>query len=121
MKGFYPEGFSGAGKAQSAAFYTETNLKEAMISGEILTATAYMCDGEHTLICSLGSMKGIIPRNEGAVGIEEGETRDIALISRVGKPVCFTVSEIKEDENGTKYALLSRKNAQPRACRRRKL
>ena len=114
MKGFNPEGWIGAEKLQNRTFYTETNLKEAIISGEILTATAYMCDSEHNLLCSLGSMKGIIPRSEGAIGIEEGETRDIALISRVGKPVCFTVSEITEDEKGVKLAVLSRRRAQIR-------
>ena len=114
MKGFNPEGWSGCGKTQDRAFYTETNLKEAITNGEILSATVYMCDSEHNLLVNLGSMKGIIPRKEGAVGIEEGETRDIALISRVGKSVCFTVNEITEDEKGTKVALLSRKTAQLR-------
>lgn len=114
MKGFNPEGWSGCGKTQDRAFYTETNLKEAITNGEILSATVYMCDSEHNLLVNLGSMKGIIPRKEGAVGIEEGETRDIALISRVGKSVCFTVNEITEDEKGAKVALLSRKTAQLR-------
>ena len=57
-------------------------------------------------------MKGIIEREEGAIGIKEGKTRDIALISRVGKPVCFKVVDIKTDETGAKYALLSRRSAQ---------
>ena len=57
-------------------------------------------------------MRGIIPRDEGAIGIEDGSTRDIALISRVGRPVCFKVNEIKTDNSGRLYALLSRKAAQ---------
>jgi small subunit ribosomal protein S1 len=52
-------------------------------------------------------MKGLIPRNEGAIGIEDGTTRDIALISRVNKPICFKVTGFEE---GT--AMLSRKAAQ---------
>ena len=62
-------------------------------------------------------MKGIIPRNEGAVGIEEGYIRDIALISRVGKNVCFIPEEIRRNAEGKMYAILSRKKAQLKAQR----
>lgn len=87
-------------------------LSEAKSKEVILEATALMCDSEHNLIVDLNCMKGIIKRNEGAVGIEEGRVRDIALISRVGKPVCFTVEQIKTDSSGKFYAELSRKKAQ---------
>lgn len=87
-------------------------LTEAKSKEIILEATALMCDSEHNLIVDLNCMKGIIKRNEGAVGIEEGRVRDIALISRVGKPVCFTVEQIKTDSSGKFYAELSRKKAQ---------
>lgn len=87
-------------------------LTEAKSKEIILEATALMCDAEHNLIVDLNCMKGIIKRDEGAVGIEEGRVRDIALISRVGKPVCFTVEQIKTDASGKFYAELSRKKAQ---------
>ena len=87
-------------------------LTEAKSKEIILEATALMCDCEHNLIVDLNCMKGIIKRSEGAVGIEEGRVRDIALISRVGKPVCFTVEQIKTDSSGKFYAELSRKRAQ---------
>jgi len=54
-------------------------------------------------------MKGIIPRNEGAVGIDDGTTRDIALISRVNKPICFKVTGF---DSNSGMAVLSRKQAQ---------
>ena len=57
-------------------------------------------------------MRGIIPREEGAIGISDGSTRDIALISRVGKPVSFVITDIKVDEFGRPCAYLSRKCAQ---------
>ena len=120
MKGLYPEGFmetAGEGKSRN---YKLSELREAMINGEILDATAYMCDSDHNLIINLGCMRGVIPRIEGAIGIQEGYTRDIALISRVGKTVCFTVEEISCDCDGKPYALLSRRNAQKR-CRDEKL
>ncbi len=39
------------------------------------------------MIIDFPCMKGIIPRIEGAIGIDDGTTRDIALISKVNKPV----------------------------------
>ncbi len=120
MKGFYPEGFmEGLGDSRSRV-YKLSELKEAQADRDILEATAYMCDSDHNLLVNLGCMRGIIPRVEGAIGIQEGYTRDIALISRVGKTVCFTVEEISSDGEGKPYALLSRRNAQKR-CREEKL
>ncbi|MBQ3088456.1 MAG: 30S ribosomal protein S1 [Clostridia bacterium] len=87
-------------------------LTEAKSKEIILEATALMCDSEHNLTVDLGCMKGIIKRNDGALGIEEGRIRDIALISRVGKPLSFTVEQIKTDASGKFYAELSRKKAQ---------
>ena len=113
MLGFCPEGRN---KNEEKRSYTAEKLYEAASSGDILEATAYMCDTEHNLLVNLGGMKGVIPRLEGAVGIAEGITRDIALISRVGKQVCFTVEEIKTDGYNRPYALLSRRRAQQK-CR----
>ncbi|MBQ2469574.1 MAG: S1 RNA-binding domain-containing protein, partial [Ruminococcus sp.] len=59
--------------------------------------------------------RGVIPREEGAIGIRDGSVRDIAVISRVNRPVCFTVTDFRTDGNGREYALLSREKAQ-RLC-----
>lgn len=87
-------------------------LREAMEKGVILEAKAVLCTNSHDLIIDLPYAKGIISREEGALGITEGTTRDIALISRVNKYVCFKVKAIKLDENGFLTAHLSRKDAQ---------
>lgn len=87
-------------------------LQEAMTQGRILEARCKICDSEHNLVVDLPCIKGIIPRNEGAIGIEEGTTRDIALISKVNKPVCFKVTEITTDKNNQPVAILSRKAVQ---------
>lgn len=92
-------------------------LTEAKSKEIVLEATVLMCDSEHNLTVNLGCMKGIIKRNDGALGIEEGRVRDIALISRVGKPVCFTVEQIKTDSSGKFYAELSRKKAQEKCIK----
>ena len=89
-------------------------IREAMERGEILEARAILCDSEHNLSVDLGCMRGFIPREEGAVGIREGSVRDIAVISRVGKPVSFLVSEVVSDAAGRELAILSRARAQRR-------
>lgn len=111
MKGFYPEGKMQQ-NISKANTYTMEQLEEAIGKRSVLEAVAYMCDSEHNLLVNLGCMKGVIPRNEGALGIAEGQVRDIAIISRVGKSVCFVVEKIKEDSFGKPYAILSRRKAQ---------
>ncbi len=88
------------------------SLQEAMAQGRILEARAVICDSEHNLIVDLPCIKGIIPRNDGAIGITEGSTKDIALISKVNKPVCFKVMSITTDDKGEAIAYLSRKAVQ---------
>lgn len=80
--------------------------------GTPIEARALLCDRDHNLHVDLISMKGIIHRDEGAIGIDDGSTRDIALISRVNKPVIFKITAIKTDEKGDPLAILSRKSVQ---------
>ncbi|MBR5223177.1 MAG: 30S ribosomal protein S1 [Clostridia bacterium] len=112
MNGFYPEGKLYNTQENKRYMLSPATLLDAQIRGVVLEAPVIMCDTDHNLIVNLGCMKGVIPRREGAIGIDSGATRDIALISRVGKPVCFIITEIKSDEDGELYALLSRKKAQ---------
>ncbi|HBE15042.1 MAG TPA: RNA-binding protein, partial [Ruminococcaceae bacterium] len=51
----------------------------------------------------------------GALGIREGSVRDIAVISRVGRAVCFVIKEFVRQENGM-TAVLSRADAQQRCA-----
>ncbi len=110
MINFYPEGWNLGEKKKER--FTSADLAEAKVQQTILEAPVIMCDASHNLVVDLGCMKGIIPREEGAVGIIEGYTRDIALISRVGKTVCFVVTAITADAYSKPYALLSRRKAQ---------
>lgn len=87
-------------------------LTEAMEKGVILEARAAVCDSSHNLIVDLPCADGIILRENGAIGIAEGKTRDIALISRVNKIVCFKVINIAASENGKITVQLSRAAAQ---------
>ena len=112
MKEYYPEGFLIKTEENKRYFSSVSSLSVAQIDGVILEANAILCDRSHDLTVDLGCMKGIIKREEGAIGIAEGTTRDIALISRVGKPVCFKIIDIKNTDDGEQYAVLSRKSAQ---------
>ena len=84
-------------------------LREAMEQNRILEGSALLCSADHDLTVQLGKFMGTIPRSEAALGIAEGTTREIAILSRVGKPICFTVMSL---ENGI---LLSRRRAQEKA------
>lgn len=114
MKGYFPEGWLADTVANKKRIFTPLSITQAMQTGDILEATVLMCDADHNLIVNLGCMNGIIPRQEGAIGIKEGTVRDIALISRVGKQVCFTVKSVETDSLGKMYAVLSRREAQIR-------
>ena len=112
MKEYYPEGWLTSSIENRKGMLTPSALAAALTNQTVLEATALMCDTEHNQTVDLGCMTGIIPRSEGAIGISEGTTRDIALISRVGRPVCFVVTDIRTDQNGRLFALLSRRRAQ---------
>ena len=92
-------------------------LAQAMAQETILEGRAVLCDYQHDLVVDLGWCRGLIPRAEGAVGIADGSTRDIAIISRVGKPVSFLVRELRQLPQGGVLPVLSRRLAQER-CRR---
>lgn len=86
------------------------DIYAAAQDGSILESIAVRCDIHHNLIIQLDGLTGIMPREECAVGIDTGQTREIAILSRVGKPVCFKVQYIEGDT-----AYLSRRAAQQEA------
>ncbi|MCI8594506.1 MAG: 30S ribosomal protein S1 [Oscillospiraceae bacterium] len=86
-------------------------LLDAYSSGQILEGQAISCSADHDLTVQFGNITGVIPRVETALGIEEGATKEIAILSRVGKPVCFTVIAIQE-KNGMLSPVFSRRAAQ---------
>ena len=108
---FCPEGKN---QELSKQFESLDELKAAMIQGEILESKVLLCDREHNLHVDLGAVRGIIPRVEGAVGIDDGSVRDIALISKVNKSVCFTVLGFQRDIYDNNLAILSRRAVQLR-------
>lgn len=86
-------------------------LERAMAEGLILEETALLCDGDMNLHLDLHGIKGIIPRSEVLYSPQGDEIKDIAVITRVGKPVCFKILALHE-QNGKTVAILSRRQAQ---------
>ena len=109
---FLPEGQQEINAENIKFISSYSALEEAMVTQKILHARVLCCDANHNLHIDLGIMRGIIPRECGALGIAQGKVRDIALISRVGKSVCFTVTNLLQSNDGKPYALLSRSQAQ---------
>ncbi len=122
---FYPEGTCGKTEHSLAT------LEKARSSGQILEAKAILCDSSHNLVVDLGDLRGVIPRGEAALGIREGTVKDIAILSRVNKAVCFKVTDLLRRDQVTRccdtspsvrpgelsdpVALLSRRAAQLQA------
>lgn len=81
----------------------------AMKRGKILEGTVSLCDcTSMNLYIDFGFARGIIPKEEAQFSPDGG--KDIAVITRVGKAVCFKVLEIFPGDLPT--VILSRKAAQ---------
>ena len=89
-----------------------TVLQDALESGVILEAPVQRCGADHTLYLSLDGIEGRMPRQEAVAPWISGASRDIAILSRVGKQTCFTVTALEADEKGAPIAYLSRRAAQ---------
>ena len=100
MTTFSPEGRLIHTEQNKALCRSPAGLWEALRTGAILEARAFLCTQQHDLLVDFGFCQGIIPRQEGALGVADGSVRDIALLSRVGKPVCFVVQSIQQQPDG---------------------
>lgn len=112
---YLPEGSLLYTPENQAATASVTALMQAQADGMLLEGRAVRCDVEHNLYVQLPCGEGIIPHVEGAAGIAEGVTKDIVLITRVNKAVCFVVTGFEQTEEGCR-PILSRRIAQER-CR----
>ncbi len=108
---FRPEGTERAEEQQYLK--SEQSLMRACEEQVILQARCTLCDSGHNLYVDLGIMTGYIPREEAAMGIQEGSVKDVAIITRVNKMICFVVKGFMELGN-RRVALLSRREAQER-------
>lgn len=110
---YYPEGRLLHTPENQAACSALPLLHTAMERETVLEGRAVCCTPDHDLTVSLGPFTGRIPREEAALGIREGTAREIAILSRVGKPIAFTITQIEQD-GSFPLLRLSRRRAQER-------
>ena len=108
---FLPEGRLLNTEENTALCAREQGLLRAMEEGRVLEGQVLNCTAEHDLTVAVGPFTGRIPRTQAALGIAEGTTKEIAILSRVGKPVCFTVESVVR-EGDVLLPILSRARAQ---------
>lgn len=111
---YKPEGSILASPVNREYLASEQGLERAMNEGVILEAMAVRCDNTFRLTVELGCMRGYIEREDVMLTHGEEAVRDIAVITRVGKAVCFKVMGFFT-EGGRRVARLSRREAQ-REC-----
>ncbi len=111
MINYLPEGFLINTRDNIHSLSSYDAFYKAYTDKKPLEARAIYCDREHNLHIDFGFIHGIIPREECAIGIKEGTTKDIAIIARVNKPVRFIIDDIKLT-NDKKIAFLSRRKVQ---------
>lgn len=108
------------GLCRNANHLSREDLNRCIATGEILQSTALAYDTEHRLRFELGGQRGYMPFTE-CLDVPEGESiKDIAVLTRVGRPTCFVITGTTQDENGEDAYLLSRAAAQ-RLCHRQYL
>ena len=115
---YLPEGMI-IGTAENREYVTSlSGLERALKEGTILESTVVLCDSSMRLHVDLYGIVGIIEREECVFCRNGEEIKDIAVITRVGKPICFKVIDIRI-ENGKPLAILSRRLAQEECIRNR--
>lgn len=108
---FLPEGYA----PLSTLPLPLSNLEELMEQGAVVEGMVLRCDARHDLHVKFCGYDGLIPREEAVLPEISGADREIAVLSRVGKPTCFTVTGIETNGGGKPYMTLSRRAAQEQA------
>ena len=101
---------------RNASRLSAAELRAAMTSREILQSTALAFDTQRQLRFELGGCRAVMPFGQCADGADTGSVRDIAVLTRVGRPTCFVIEGIDTDESGQPFYRLSRAEAQ-RMCK----
>ena len=115
MTTFYPEGALLNTGENRAALSSLAALEQAMETGRLLEAVAQKCEPDLTLRFDLGGIPAFMPKEEVAVTEEGSEIRDIAVITRVGKPCVFLIEQICHSPEPKIF--ISRKKAQEKCLR----
>ncbi len=114
---YLPEGYRLATAENRAYTSSLSGLERAMLTGAVCEAPAVMCESlDYSLRVDLGSVVGIIRREEAALTEAGEDVKNIAVLTRVGRAVAFTVQYIDKNVSPP-IAYLSRREAQARCMR----
>ena len=112
MNQYKPEGMLISSVKNREYTSSLAGLKVAYERRAIIEAYVVMSDHNLNLIVEFcHGIKGIIPKNE-VVYSESEAVKDIAILTRVGKPACFKITGFETDALGNTVAILSRRAAQ---------
>ncbi len=95
---------------------TLAGLERAMNTGMIVEGVAKLCDSSFNLTVDVGGFEGYMPFEETVYDPTGQPIKDIAVITRVGKPICFCVMGVVRGEGGEKPRLLLSRRAAQREC-----
>ncbi len=102
--------YKAEGLCRPAQNMTSAQLEEAFHAGALLQATALAFDQAHRLRLTLAGRPAYVEYDECADGIQAGQVRDIAILTRVGRPICFVIRQLPQGPEGCYQ--LSRRQAQ---------
>ena len=88
---YLPEGWRLNRQENQQLHSSLEGLQWAWKNGTILEGMATLCDENRDLHVRMGGMRGRIPKAEAGIGAERGNMREIAILSRVGKPVAYRI------------------------------
>ena len=111
---YQPEGALLGTTENSQSLASLAAIERAAQNGQICEGVCTLCDQDMRLHVTLGGYEGIMERDEVLYDPNGGTVKDIAVITRVGKPICFHILET-ERTNGRYTVRLSRRSAQ-REC-----
>lgn len=106
--------FRAEGTYRNADRFTMEEIRAAIATREIVQSTALAFDTGRQLCFEIGHCRAVMPFVDCVDGAEKGGVRDIAVLTRVGRPTCFVIRELTEDAAGRPLLLLSRAEAQRR-------
>ncbi len=116
---YLPEGYLTGTEENEIHLSGTRGLRAAMETGRILEAYATECEsGSMDLLVDLHGIRGVIPREEAVFSQDGLPVKDIAVITRVAKPVCFKVTGLYDGGGGRPTAVLSRRAAQKECAER---
>mgnify|MGYP002733093358 CR=1 FL=1 len=112
--------FRAEGLCRNANRLRQEELEHCIATGEVLQSTALAFDNNRQLRFELCGHHAYMPYEE-CLDPPEGEgIKDIAVLTRVGRPTCFVSTGTVQEADGSTAYLLSRAAAQ-RLCRRQYL